>query len=102
MKRRYSELTEEAKASYGTSENTSDDTWLYCTNCERAMRQGDCVIGEGENLRCAYDDCASQDNLAFQSLYGWDAYRQGLGHEAVQWPDEPEPGKRYTGAGAAP
>jgi hypothetical protein len=100
MKKRFRELTEEAKASYGITEDASDESWVYCTTCERAMEQGECAVGEEGLLQCAYDDCRPEGNPAFQSLYGWDAYRQELGDEAGPWPEEPEWGKRYGRGGA--
>ena len=98
MKRRYRELSPEAKASYGTTDDPRDETWVYCDTCKRAMPQGDCVVGDAF-LGCAYEDCPSRTNLAFESLYGWDAYRQGLGSAASDWPQEPEQDREYRPPG---
>lgn len=96
MKKLYSELNEEAKASYGITEGASNDAWVFCTSCDRAMEQGDCVVGESEgSLQCAYDDCLPEGNLAFQSLYGWDAYRQTHVDETSDWPETPTEGVCY-------
>jgi hypothetical protein len=101
MKKLYRDLTQEAKASYGITEDRSDESWVYCTTCDRAMKQGDCIVGEQGVLQCAYDDCMPEGNVAFQSLYGWDAYQQELGGEAAHWPEKPEWGKRYERRGAS-
>ena len=95
MKKLYRDLSPEAKASYGITEDAGDESWVYCTACQRAMAQGDCILSEEGQLQCAYDDCTPEGNLAFESLYGWDAYRQELGGEAAHWPEKPEWGKSY-------
>ncbi len=96
MKKRYRDQTQEAKASCRITEDASDEAWLYCDNCHRAMAQGDCVVDECEGvLRCAYADCDPGGNLAYRSLYGWDAYRQAHALETAAWPSDPVPGSRY-------
>jgi len=102
MKKLYRDLSPEAKASYGITGDASDESWVYCTACSRGMAQGDCILSEEGQLQCAYGDCSREGNLAFESLYGWDAYRQELGGEAAHWPEKPEWGKRYQGPGAGP
>ena len=77
MKKPFNELNEDAKATYGLNGGTSSKAWLYCTACGRAMEQGGCFVDDAESsLQCAYEDCTSEGNLAFESLYGWDAYRE--------------------------
>ncbi len=96
MKKLYSELNEEAKATYGITEDASNQAWIYCNACGRAMEQGDCVVGDIEgSLQCAYDDCQPEANVAFESLYGWDAYRQMHGDETSDWPEIPTVGECY-------
>jgi hypothetical protein len=53
-----------------------------------------------DSLRCAYEDCTSRGNLAFESLYGWDAYRQMHGDETADWPETPTAGECYRQEGA--
>jgi hypothetical protein len=82
---------------------TGDETWVYCTACNRAMQQADCTVDELDGrLQCAYDDCRPEGNLAFKSLYGWDAYRLAHGQETAHWPETPLSGERYEPAGAGP
>ena len=101
MKKLYRELNEEAKASYGITNDASDDSWVYCTACSRAMEQGDCVVGDvGGALECAYEDCSPEGNLAFESLYGWDAYRHMHGDETSDWPEIPTAGLCYRRQGS--
>ena len=103
MKKRFRDLSDEAKASYGITGDASDESLVYCRACGRAMEQGDCVPGNVEGLlRCAYDDCGSRGNPAFESLYGWDAYRLAPGHETAHWPEKPVPGECYEPSGAGP
>ena len=101
MKKLYRDLSPEAKASYGITEDASDEAWVYCTACQRAMEQGDLALDEIEGaLRCAYSDCVLEGNIAVQGLQGWEAYRKELGYETDHWPEEPESGKRYERKGA--
>jgi hypothetical protein len=72
------------------------ETWLYCGACGRTMKREDSADG------CVYDDCPSERNLAFQSLYGWDAYRLEHFEETVDWPEIPAPGECYRLPGAGP
>jgi hypothetical protein len=100
---RFRDQTAEKKADCRVAPGTDDETWVYCTSCERAMKQGDCTLDELDGpLSCAYDDCGPEGNLAFQSLYGWDAYRLAHGQETAQWPETPRLGECYKGAGAGP
>jgi hypothetical protein len=100
MNKRFKELNEDAKATYGLNGDTSSKAWLYCSACGRAMEQGDCLIDEADgSLQCAYEDCASESNLAFESLYGWDAYRQMHGDETADWPETPTLGECYRREG---
>ena len=48
MRKRYRDQTQEAKASCRITEDASDEAWLYCAKCHRAMAQGDCVVDERE------------------------------------------------------
>jgi hypothetical protein len=93
----FRDQSEETKVAHAVTEDANDETWLYCTACERAVRQGDCLPSEvvGGTLRCPFDDCVPDGNLAFQSLYGWDAYRLEHGHETADWPEEPTAGGCY-------
>jgi hypothetical protein len=103
MKKRFRDLSDEMKAAYGITEDAGDDSFVYCGACGRAMEQGDCLLDDAEgSLRCAFDDCAPEGNLAFQSLYGWDAYRLAHAHETFHWPEEPVPGECYERPGAGP
>lgn len=96
MKEPLRDQSEEVKATHRVTEDASDEAWLYCDNCHRAMAQGDCVLDDLEGgLRCAYDDCGLEGTLAYQSLYGWDAYRQAHAIETAHWPTEPVLGARY-------
>ena len=96
MKKPFRDLTDEAKTAHQIGKDASDETWLYCADCSRAVAQGDCVLDDDEGvLRCPYDDCGLGSNLAFQSLYGWGAYRQAHTRETLHWPEEPVPGERY-------
>lgn len=73
-----------------------DEEWLYCASCNRAIAQEECILDETEGgLRCPYDDCALGANLAFESLYGWSAYRKAHPDETAHWPQEPIAGERY-------
>ena len=96
----FRDQTVDKKAACQVAEDASDEAWVYCSTCKRAMRQGDCVLGEGEALQCAYEDCPSRGNVAFQSLYGWDAYRSQHIEDTAGWPDEPNPGDCYQPPGA--
>ena len=91
----------EMKVAHAVAEDANDETWLYCTACGRALRQGDCLLSEEAEgaLECPFDDCVPEGNLAFQSLYGWDAYRLEHGHETADWPEEPTAGTCYPLAG---
>ena len=104
MKKIFRDQTAETKGGYQVTEDANDETWVYCTTCKRTMKQGDCVLSDDFEgvLQCAYDDCTPEGNLAFKSLYGWDAYRLAHGHETAQWPEEPSPGKCYERPGAGP
>jgi hypothetical protein len=92
----------ETKAACRVAEDANDEVWVYCSACQRAMRQGDCVVGDDDVLRCGCEDCPSKGNLAFQSLYGWDAYRSTHGRDTAHWPQEPVPDERYMPPGASP
>ena len=104
MAKHFRDLSKEKKASHSITEDASDESLVYCTNCDRAMEQGDCVIEDNLEikLRCAYDDCVLESNIAVQSLYGWDAYRHDYEDETAHWPDTPTPGECYTPEGEAP
>ncbi|NLO28022.1 MAG: hypothetical protein GX113_07585 [Actinobacteria bacterium] len=96
MKKQYRDLNEEEKAACRIAEDVSDQAWVYCTACQRAMRQGDLVLAEIEGaLQCAYSDCVLEANIAVQGLEGWEAYRKELGYETAHWPEEPMPGECY-------
>jgi len=101
MSKRYQELSEEEKASRSVAADSSDGSLVYCTACHRAMEQGDCEVPEDIEikLRCAYDDCVLSDNIALQSLFGWDEYRLEYKDETEHWPDTPAIGECYTPAG---
>jgi hypothetical protein len=100
MEKAYRALSAEARASYGITEDGSDESWVYCTACGRAMEQGDCVLDDAaDSLQCAYDDCMPDGSLAFESLYGWDAYRQMYGLETADWPEIPTAGDCYRRPG---
>jgi len=102
VKNRFRDQTQEAKTASRVAADASDEAWVYCGSCHRAMQQGDCVLEEpGAGLSCAYGDCRPEGNLAFRSLYGWDAYRLAHQQETTQWPVEPESGECYE-PGAAP
>jgi hypothetical protein len=102
VKNRFRDQTQEAKGACRVAADATDEAWVYCGSCHRAMRQGDCVLdGPGAGLSCAYDDCRPEGNLAFKSLYGWDAYRLAHQQETTEWPVEPESGRCYE-PGAAP
>lgn len=104
MKKVFRDQTAEKKAACRVAEDANDETWVYCTACQRAMKQGDCALGDDSEdlLQCAYEDCVSEGNLAFKSLYGWDAYRLAHVHETADWPREPSQGQCYKGPGAGP
>lgn len=102
MTKIFRELTAEEKATCRVGEDPGDEGWVYCPTCRRAMHQGDCVLGEDNVLECAYEDCPPPGNLAFASLYGWDAYRAAYGQETAHWPKEPELGECYERPGASP
>ena len=100
MKSRFREQTKETKSACRVTASPDDEAWVYCGVCRRAMRQGDCMLDElGGRLRCAYDDCRPEGNFAFESLYGWDAYRLAHELETANWPEEPRPGECYEPAG---
>jgi hypothetical protein len=96
MKKLYRDLTPEARAAYGITEDGKDESWVYCTSCERVMPQGDCVLDEQGRLQCAYEDCTSAGGAALQNLRPWDEYAQEQGGRAAHWPEKPEVGKRYS------
>ncbi len=50
MKKLYRDLSPEARASYGITEDGSEESWVYCLTCGRAVPQGDCVVGEDGRL----------------------------------------------------
>jgi hypothetical protein len=102
MKKVFRDQTAETKGACRVTEDANDETWVYCAICKRAMKQGDCVLSDDfeGSLRCAYDDCTPEGNLAFESLYGWDAYRLAHGRETAHWPAEPLHGKCYGRPGA--
>lgn len=104
MKKFFRDQTAETKAACRVAGDASDETWVYCTSCQRAMKQGDCVLSDDfeGSLQCGYEDCVPQGNLAFKSLYGWDAYRLAHVHETVHWPQEPTEGQCYERPGAGP
>ena len=89
MPKRFRELSEEEKAERAVTEDSRSDALVYCTSCGRAMEQGDCYVPEDIEikLRCAYDDCVLEDNIALQRLYGWDDYRMEYEEETADWPD---------------
>ncbi len=97
MPRRFRELAQPEKASHSVTEDTSDDAFVYCPSCGRAMHQGDCIVDDAleEKLRCAYDDCILDANIAMHSLHAWDAYRELYKEETVDWPEVPIPGECY-------
>ena len=77
--------------------------WMYCTACRRAMKQEDCIRDEGGGpVQCGYDDCPPEGNIAFRSLYGWDAYRLAHPQDTADWPEKPSRGERYEPAGTGP
>jgi hypothetical protein len=102
MRKVFRDQTAEKKAACSVTEDASDDTWVYCGSCERAMKQGDCGLSDDseDSLHCAYEDCAPEGNLAFESLYGWDAYRLAHELETADWPEEPRQGTCYKRSGA--
>jgi hypothetical protein len=103
MKRRFRDQTADMKEACRVATDAGDETWVYCTACERAMKQGDCTLDDSDGgLQCAYDDCRPAGNLAFKSLYGWDAYRLAHGQETAYWPKTPRSGECYEPAGAGP
>jgi hypothetical protein len=104
MKKVFRDQTEETKAACRVTEDASDETWVYCVTCKRAMKQGDCVLGDDVEgrLQCAYEDCPPEGNLAFESLYGWDAYRLAHGRETADCPEQPRQGECYKRPGAGP
>jgi hypothetical protein len=103
MNRRFRDLPAKTRAGCQVAADAGDETCVYCTACKRAMKQGDCTLDELDgSLECAYDDCRPEGNLAFKSLYGWDAYRLAHGQETAQWPQEPDLGECYEQAGASP
>lgn len=93
MKKLYRDLSSEAKASYGITDDGNDESWVYCSACERAMPQGDCVVGEDGRLHCAYEDCRPEPGC--QNLHDWDTYAMEQGGKAAHWPEKPEWGERY-------
>lgn len=96
MAERFCDLDQETKDACKVAEDVSDQAWLYCDSCHRAMRQGDCPVDEqGDGLRCAYVDCDLGGNIAYQSLYGWDSYKQTHPLDTAKWPKEPAEGTRY-------
>ena len=102
MTKVFRDQTAEKKAACRVADDVSDEAWVYCSACRRTMQQGDCPIGEDGVLQCAYEDCPSSGNIAFRSLYGWDAYRAVYGQETAHWPKEPRPGEQYDPPGASP
>jgi hypothetical protein len=103
MNSRFRDQKMETKTAHRITADADDDSWVYCTACRRAMKQGDCFLDElGGPPQCAYDDCRPKGNLAFRSLYGWDAYRLAHPQDTAHWPEKPSPGVRYEPAGAAP
>ncbi len=104
MTKHFRDLSEEEKAFHSVTEDARDESLVYCAECDRAMEQGDCVVDEDleVKLRCAYDDCMLEGNIAVQSLYGWDAYRHEYEDETAHWPDTPSPGECYEPSGDAP
>lgn len=97
MTKRFRELAEEEKLDYSVTHDAQDESFVYCPNCGRAMKQGDCIIDEelDVKLRCAYDDCMLAGNIAAQRLFAWDAYRDEYEEETADWPDTPTPGECY-------
>jgi hypothetical protein len=104
MAKHFRDLTEEEKASHSVTEEPRDESFVYCTNCGRAMEQGDCLIDDDLEFKlgCAYSDCVLEANIAYQSLHGWDAYRRNYRDETADWPDTPTPGECYTPEGGTP
>jgi hypothetical protein len=97
--KRFRDQSQGAKSACRIAEDTSAEAWLYCDKCHRAMAQGDCIVDDCEGvLRCAYADCDPGGNLAYRSLYGWDAYRQAHELETVGWPTEPVRDRCYRSA----
>ncbi|NLV71771.1 MAG: hypothetical protein GXY46_04085 [Actinobacteria bacterium] len=96
MEKRYRDLTQKEKASYSVAEDASDKAWVYCDACRRAVEQGDLIVDDVEGaLQCAYSDCVLEGNIAVQRLHGWETYREELGYDAADWPEEPQSGRRY-------
>jgi hypothetical protein len=102
MSKRFRDERAEMKALTQVAEDAGEQTWVYCSACRRAMRQGDCVVTDDGSLHCAYDDCTPEGNLAYKSLYGWDAYRLAHGVETAHWPEEPSLGDCYEATGVGP
>jgi hypothetical protein len=97
MKKRFREHTQEVKTACRIDEHASDEAWLYCDKCHRAMVQGDCVVDDSEPvLRCAYADCDLGGDLAYRSLHGWEDYRRTHALETAHWPTDPVLGSRYV------
>lgn len=96
VKKFYRDLSPEARASYGITEDGSEESWVYCLTCGRAMPQGDCVVGEDGRLECAYGDCRpTSASHASTDLRAWDTLAQEQGGAAAHWPEKPEWGRRY-------
>lgn len=96
MSARYCDLDDKGKSACKVDDDPSDEAWLYCDTCHRAMHQGDCPVEEGgEKLDCAYPDCDLGGNLAYRSLYGWDAYKKARPVDTAKWPQDPIVGTRY-------
>jgi hypothetical protein len=97
MPKQFRDLAPHQKAAHSVTEDASDDAFVYCASCGRAMRQGDCIVDDAleEKLRCAYDDCILDASIAMHSLHAWDAYRELYKEETADWPEVPIPGECY-------
>ena len=104
MTKRFRDLPEDQKAAHSVAEGGGDESLVYCTNCGRAMKQGDCVVDDDLDikLRCAYGNCVFESSIAVQSIYWWEDYRDKYKDETAHWPETPTPGECYTPSGDAP
>ncbi len=104
MAQHFRDLEEEQKVSHSVTADAADESSVYCTNCGRAMEQGDCLVDDDLEikLRCAYGDCMLEGNIAVENVRGWDDYRQEYEDETADWPDTPTPGECYRPAGRTP
>jgi len=97
MNERFCDLDQEKKETCKVAEEPSEEAWVYCDVCHRAMHQGDCAVNEGGiGLRCAYPDCDLGGDSSHKNLHDWDIYRKARPRETATWPTDPVLATRYV------